>query len=43
VPSQEKICQAILAEHDTGNKNGHASNTSIAAFLNEGLEIWSLQ
>jgi hypothetical protein len=44
VPSQEKIYQAILAEQDSENKNGWpASNTSIAAFLNEGLEIWSLQ
>lgn len=44
VPSQEKIYQAILAEQDSNNQNGQpAPNTSIAAFLNEGLGIWSLQ
>jgi hypothetical protein len=44
VPSQEKIYQAILDEQDSDKKNGQpAPNASIAAFLNEGLEIWSLQ
>ena len=40
VPSQKKIYQAILAEHDSDNTKGRsASNTSMAAFLNEGLEF----